>query len=61
MFFQAAFLVAMIAFACCALLTIHALFQDGLHGIQRHKKSLYLIFSIYVLAFTLFLVTQSPA
>lgn len=50
----------MIAFACCALLAIHALFQDGLHGIQRHKKSLYLIFSIYVLAFTLFLVTQSP-
>ncbi|MEE0511614.1 MAG: hypothetical protein UDG94_10310 [Peptococcaceae bacterium] len=60
MFSQAAFLVAMVAFACCVLLTIHALLEGGLSGIKRHKKSLYLTFSLYVLAFTLFLVTQSP-
>lgn len=58
MFSQAAFIVAMVALVCCCLLAFHVFFKDGLDGIRRHKASLYLTFSIYAVAFTLFLVTQ---
>ena len=58
MFSQIAFIVAMAALACCLLLALHAVFSEGMNGIRRHKASLYLTFSIYAVAFTLFLVTQ---
>ena len=58
MFSQIAFLVAMAALICCFLLTLYSFFNDGLEGLRRHKASLYLVFSIYAVAFTLFLVTQ---
>lgn len=58
MFSQAAFLVAMAALACCLLLALYAVCCDGVDGIRRRKAPLYLCFSIYAVAFTLFLVTQ---
>lgn len=58
MFSQIAFVVAMIALACCLLLALQTLLADGINGIRRRKAVLYLSFSVYAVAFTLFLVTQ---
>lgn len=55
---QAAFLVAIIALACFLLTAAHALLSEGVQGIRHHKGVLYLTFSVYVLTFVFYLVTQ---
>ena len=54
----AVFIVAMLAFACCLFMAVGAVLAEGLRGIATRKRPLYLTFSIYAVAFVLYLVTQ---
>lgn len=48
----------MLAFACCLFMAVGAVLAEGLRGIATRKRPLYLTFSIYAVAFVLYLVTQ---
>ena len=55
---QAAFIVAMLAFAACLFMAVGALLDEGLKGMIHCKKPLCIAFSIYATAFVLYLVIQ---
>ena len=58
MFSTVCFIVAMLAFTCCLFMAVGAVLAEGLRGIATRKRPLYLTFSIYAVAFVLYLVTQ---
>lgn len=58
MFANACFIIAMLALACCLFMAVGAVLTEGLRGIVTRKRPLYLAFSLYTVAFVLYLVTQ---
>jgi|GEM_PF-2282882 hypothetical protein len=55
---QVSIILSMFFLALTLLLALRALFAEGINGISHHRKSLYLTFSLYVLTFAFFLVSQ---
>lgn len=55
---QVSIILSIFFLALTLLLALRALFAKGINGIRHHRKSLYLTFSLYVLTFAFFLVSQ---
>lgn len=55
---QVSIILSMFFLALTLLFALRALFAEGINGIATRKRPLYLTFSIYAVAFVLYLVTQ---
>lgn len=55
---QVSIILSIFFLALTLLLALRALFAERISGISHHRKSLYLTFSLYMLTFVFFLVSQ---
>lgn len=58
MFSMIALVISMVALAVCLLTAISGVLSDGLKGLKKRGKPIGIAFSIYAVAFILFLITQ---
>lgn len=53
-----ALIVSMVALAVCLLVSIGGILSDGLKGLKKREKTILVTFSIYAVAFFVFLILK---